>query len=116
MHLKYVIILNTTIARQTIFNVIIYLFKIFSMHNLSTFSHNKPSFRRRAGRLGFLLQQLYLSFHLTHFLKLQVKSHSSDTISQTASQIITKKLEVSAFDTSSEMVAGAGFEPTTFGL
>lgn len=28
----------------------------------------------------------------------------------------TKKLEVSAFDTSSEMVAGAGFEPTTFGL
>ena len=27
-----------------------------------------------------------------------------------------KKLEVSAFDTSSEMVAGAGFEPTTFGL
>lgn len=28
----------------------------------------------------------------------------------------TKKLEVSGFDTSSEMVAGAGFEPTTFGL
>ena len=28
----------------------------------------------------------------------------------------TKKLEVSEFDTSSEMVAGAGFEPTTFGL
>ena len=28
----------------------------------------------------------------------------------------TKKLEVSAFNTSSEMVAGAGFEPTTFGL
>ena len=28
----------------------------------------------------------------------------------------TKKLEVSTFDTSSEMVAGAGFEPTTFGL
>lgn len=28
----------------------------------------------------------------------------------------TKKLEVSAFETSSEMVAGAGFEPTTFGL
>ena len=28
----------------------------------------------------------------------------------------TKKLEVSAFDTSSELVAGAGFEPTTFGL
>ncbi len=28
----------------------------------------------------------------------------------------TKKLEASAFDTSSEMVAGAGFEPTTFGL
>ena len=27
-----------------------------------------------------------------------------------------KKLEVSEFDTSSEMVAGAGFEPTTFGL
>ena len=27
-----------------------------------------------------------------------------------------KKLEVSAFDTSSELVAGAGFEPTTFGL
>ena len=27
-----------------------------------------------------------------------------------------KKLEVSGFDTSSEMVAGAGFEPTTFGL
>ena len=27
-----------------------------------------------------------------------------------------KKLEVSKFDTSSEMVAGAGFEPTTFGL
>ena len=28
----------------------------------------------------------------------------------------TKKLEVSRFDTSSKMVAGAGFEPTTFGL
>lgn len=28
----------------------------------------------------------------------------------------TKKLEVSKFETSSEMVAGAGFEPTTFGL
>ena len=28
----------------------------------------------------------------------------------------TKKLEVSTFETSSEMVAGAGFEPTTFGL
>ena len=28
----------------------------------------------------------------------------------------TKKLEVSTFDTSSEMVAGAGFEPTTLGL
>ena len=28
----------------------------------------------------------------------------------------TKKLEVSTFDTSSELVAGAGFEPTTFGL
>ena len=28
----------------------------------------------------------------------------------------TKKLEVSGFDTSSELVAGAGFEPTTFGL
>lgn len=28
----------------------------------------------------------------------------------------TKKLEVSEFDTSSEMVAGAGFEPTIFGL
>ena len=27
-----------------------------------------------------------------------------------------KKLELSEFDTSSEMVAGAGFEPTTFGL
>ena len=27
-----------------------------------------------------------------------------------------KKLEVSEFDTSSELVAGAGFEPTTFGL
>ena len=27
-----------------------------------------------------------------------------------------KKLEVSEFDTSSEMVAGAGFEPTAFGL
>jgi len=27
-----------------------------------------------------------------------------------------KKLEVSTFDTSSKMVAGAGFEPTTFGL
>ncbi len=27
-----------------------------------------------------------------------------------------KKLEVSNSDTSSEMVAGAGFEPTTFGL
>lgn len=27
-----------------------------------------------------------------------------------------KNLEVSVFDTSSEMVAGAGFEPTTFGL
>ena len=28
----------------------------------------------------------------------------------------TKKLEASKFETSSEMVAGAGFEPTTFGL
>ena len=28
----------------------------------------------------------------------------------------TKKLEVSELDTSSELVAGAGFEPTTFGL
>ena len=28
----------------------------------------------------------------------------------------TKKLEVSMINTSSEMVAGAGFEPTTFGL
>ena len=27
-----------------------------------------------------------------------------------------KKPEVSEFDTSGEMVAGAGFEPTTFGL
>lgn len=68
MHLKYFIILNTTIARQTIFNVIIYLFKIFSMHNLSS-------------RLGIPAQQLTkFSFHLLLFLKLQVKLYPINNI------------------------------------
>ena len=38
-------------------------------------------------RSHLLMLQIYVSFHLTHFLKLQVTLHSSATISQTASII-----------------------------
>ena len=45
----------------------------------------------RVGRLG--TQQLYLSFHLTLFLKLQVKLYSFATFSQTTSQFIPNVLK-----------------------
>ena len=49
-------------------------------------------------------KQVYAKFNINPFWS-SVENHNK-----------AKKLEVSEFDTSSEMVAGAGFEPTTFGL
>ena len=50
---------------------------------------------RKAVNVKFNINPFYMSF----------KNHNKN-----------KKPEVSAFDISGEMVAGAGFEPTTFGL